>query len=83
MRHSVYLKLATVLIRADLRREEREWQRKVRRSSYELPWNNTHLLRDIGLEANGRPIGFSEPEVVTIERRVRHLRRVLSARILT
>lgn len=83
MRHSVYLKLATVLIRADLRREEREWQRKVRRSSYELPWNNTHLLRDIGLEAGGRPIGFSEPEVVTIERRVRHLRRVLSARIPT
>ncbi|WP_052880095.1 hypothetical protein [Vibrio coralliirubri] len=83
MRHSVYLKLATILIRADLRREEREWQRKVRRSSYELPWNNTHLLRDIGLEADGRSIGFSEPEVVTIERRVRHLRRVLSARIPT
>ncbi|ERM59479.1 hypothetical protein [Vibrio cyclitrophicus] len=83
MRHSVYLKLATVLIRADLRREEREWQRKVRRSSYDLPWNNTHLLRDIGLEADGRPISFSEPEVVTIERRVRHLRRVLSARIPT
>ncbi|WP_261885263.1 DUF1127 domain-containing protein [Vibrio pomeroyi] len=83
MRHSVYLKLATVLIRADLRREEREWQRKVRRSSYDLPWNNTHLLRDIGLEVDGRPIGFSEPEVVTIERRLRHLRRVLSARIPT
>jgi hypothetical protein len=42
-----------------------------------------HLLKDIGLEADGRPIGFSEPEVVTIERRVRHLRRVLSARIPT
>ena len=83
MRHSVYLKLATVLIRADLRREEQEWQRKVRRSSLDLPWNNAHLLRDIGLEADGRPIGFSEPEVVTIERRVRHLRRVLSARIPT
>ena len=83
MRHSVYLKLATVLIRADLRREEREWQRKVRRSSLDLPWYNTHLLRDIGFETDGRPIGFSEPEVVTIERRVRHLRRVLSARIPT
>jgi len=83
MRHSVYLKLATVLIRADLRREEREWQRKVRRNSLDLLWHNTHLLRDIGLEADGRPIGFSEPEVVTIERRVRHLRRVLSARIPT
>ncbi len=33
MRPQYILKLATVLIRADLRREEREWQRKVRRSS--------------------------------------------------
>ena len=38
MRHSVYLKLATVLIRADLRHEERAWKRKVRRSAYDLPW---------------------------------------------
>jgi len=83
MRHSVYLKLATVLIRADLRREDREWKRKVRRSAYDLPWENPHLLRDIGLEADGRPIGFSEPEAITIERRVRHLRRALSVRILT
>ncbi|MDN3614123.1 DUF1127 domain-containing protein [Vibrio gallaecicus] len=83
MRHSIYLKLATVLVRADLRREEREWQRKVRRSSFDLPWENKHLLRDIGLESDGRPIAFSEPEAVTIERRVRHLRRVLSARIPT
>lgn len=83
MRHSVYLKLATVLIRADLRREDREWKRKVRRSAYDLPWENAHLLRDIGLEVDGRPIGFSEPEAITIERRVRHLRRALSARILT
>ena len=83
MRHSIYLKLATVLVRADLRREEREWQRKVRRSSFDLPWENTHLLKDIGLESDGRPIGSSEPEAVKIERRVRHLRRVLSTRIPT
>ncbi|WP_261882592.1 DUF1127 domain-containing protein [Vibrio pelagius] len=83
MRHSVYLKLATVLIRADLRHEERVWRRKVRRSVYDLPWENPHLLKDIGLEVDGRPIGLSEPETVTIERRVRHLRRVLSARIPT
>ncbi len=84
MRHSIYLKLATALVYADLRREEREWKRKVRRSSYELPWENTHLLKDIGIEADGRPIGgHSEPEAVTVERCVRHLRRVLSARIVT
>lgn len=32
MRHSIYLTLATLLIKADLKREEREWQRTVRRS---------------------------------------------------
>ncbi|WGW00924.1 DUF1127 domain-containing protein [Vibrio sp. YMD68] len=83
MRHSVYLKLATLLVKADLKREEREWKRKIRRSSYDIPWENTHLLRDIGLETDGRPIGFSEPEAVKAERRVRHLRRVLSTRIPT
>lgn len=83
MSHSVYLKLATVLVKADLKREEREWKRKLRRSAYDIPWNNAHLLRDIGLEQDGRPIGFSEPDSVKAERRVRHLRRVLSARILT
>ena len=30
MRHSIYLKLATVLLKADLKREEKQWQRMVR-----------------------------------------------------
>ncbi|GAA5647122.1 MULTISPECIES: hypothetical protein [Vibrio] len=83
MSHSVYLKLATLLVRADLKREERVWKRKLRRSAHDLPWNNVHLLRDIGLEQDGRPVGMSEPDAVKAERRVRHLRRVLSARIPT
>jgi len=83
MSHSVYLKLATLLVRADLRREEREWKRKLRRSAYAIPWENTHLLKDIGLESDGRPIGVSEPDAVKAERRVRHLRRVLSTLIRT
>lgn len=45
MRHSIYLTLATLLIKADLKREEREWQRTVRRSSHDVPWTNVHLLR--------------------------------------
>lgn len=83
MHHSVYLKLATLLVKADLRREHQQWRRKIRRSALDLPWNNAHLLRDIGLEQDGRPIGFSEPDSVKAERRIRHLRRVLSARIPT
>jgi len=83
MSHSVYLKLATLLVKADLRREDRQWKRKLRRSAFDIPWNNEHLLRDIGLEKDGRPVGFSEPDSVKAERRIRHLRRVLSARIPT
>lgn len=83
MRHSLYLQLATVLVRADLRREERVWRAKVRRSVHAIPWDNAFLLRDVGLDVDGRPLGLSEPEAVTAERRVRHLRRVLSSRITT
>ncbi|WP_428771256.1 DUF1127 domain-containing protein [Vibrio sp.] len=83
MNHSIYLKLATLLVKVDLRREDRQWKRKLRQSAYQIPWHSAHLLKDIGLEQDGRPIGVSEPTAVTAERRVRHLRRVLSARIPT
>ncbi|CSC98210.1 Uncharacterised protein [Vibrio cholerae] len=55
MRQSIYLQLAVLLVRAELRREERVWKRKVRRSR----------------------------DAVVAERRVRHIRRVLAARIPT
>lgn len=84
MSHSVYLTLATLLIKADLKREERVWKRKIRRSVHDVPWHNTHLLRDIGLESDGRAIGTASlPDHVLVERRIRHIRRVLSARIPT
>ncbi|WP_375751256.1 DUF1127 domain-containing protein [Vibrio sp. HN007] len=84
MSHSVYLTLATFLIKADLRREEREWKKKIRKSVHDIPWHNAHLLRDIGLEADGRSVGTpSLPDHVIAERRVRHIRRVLNARIPT
>ncbi len=83
MRHSIYLKLATLLLKADLKREENEWQRKVRRSAHDIPWTNAHLLKDIGLDQDGRSTRASVPDTVKVERRVRHLRRMLTARIPT
>ncbi|GAB2637112.1 DUF1127 domain-containing protein [Vibrio panuliri] len=83
MNQSIYLKLATVLVKADLRREERAWKRRVRRSAHEIPWHNEYLLRDIGLDRDGRPLGKSVDPEVKAERRIRHLRRVLTSRILT
>lgn len=83
MSHSIYLKLATVLVKADVRREEKAWQRKVRRSSFDIPWGNEHLLRDIGLDNEGRPLNKTITPEVKVERRLRHLRRVLTLRIPT
>ncbi|MGR5236149.1 DUF1127 domain-containing protein [Vibrio alfacsensis] len=83
MRHSLYLQLATLLLKADLKREEKQWQRTVRRSSHNIPWSNIHLLRDIGLDKEGRSTQSSTPDAVKVERRVRHLRRALTSRILT
>ncbi|MEI8635031.1 DUF1127 domain-containing protein [Vibrio sp. PP-XX7] len=81
MRHSLYLSLATLLIRADLRREERRWKRKVR--ACDIPWGNAHLLRDIGLESNGYHIGECMPEEERVARRVRSIRRLILLRIPT
>ncbi|MFY2509626.1 DUF1127 domain-containing protein [Vibrio pectenicida] len=83
MSHSVYLKLATFLVKADLRLENRKWKRRVRRAAFHAPVNNSHLMRDIGLEADGRFIADTVPDNVKTERRIRHLRRVLSLRIST
>lgn len=84
MRHSIYIRLATVLLTVDLKREEREWRRSVRRLRSGIPWENAHLLRDIGLDTEGRPVGtLAEPPAVTAQRRARHLRRLVRSRILT
>ncbi|MGR5542643.1 DUF1127 domain-containing protein, partial [Vibrio campbellii] len=55
MRHSIYLKLAAWCVVADLKQEERAWKRRVRQSANELPFHSEHLLRDVGLDATGRP----------------------------
>jgi len=83
MSHSIYLKLAVIFVKADLRREEKLWKQSVRRTVYDIPWQNKHLLRDIGLESDGQTIGFSQPDHLVAERRVRHLRRVFRSRLVT
>ncbi|MGV2988691.1 DUF1127 domain-containing protein [Vibrio sp. E150_011] len=84
MRTSIYLTLATWLIKADLHHEEREWKRRYRRNAYQLPLYNEHLLRDIGLDSQGRPLGLVThvPSVVAT-RKARHLRRGLKSTIAT
>jgi hypothetical protein len=85
MRHSIYLSIAIWFIRADLRQEERAWKRKIRRSAYDIPWDNPHLLQDIGLEADGSPIDRNE--IMDKEKRLtcraRRIRRLMLRRITT
>ncbi|WP_264878021.1 DUF1127 domain-containing protein [Vibrio agarivorans] len=83
MRHSIYLKLAAWCVVADLKQEERAWKRRVRQSAHELPFHSEHLLRDVGLDATGRPLGRTETPKATAGRRVRHLRRILQSRMIT
>ncbi|TDM55223.1 DUF1127 domain-containing protein [Aliivibrio fischeri] len=83
MRHSIYLRLAILLIKADLAREEREWKRAVRKVQYEIPWGNEYLLKDIGLHLDGRTISDLEQPVFKAECQVRHLRRFIRLRIAT
>ncbi|MGL6258334.1 DUF1127 domain-containing protein [Vibrio sp. WXL210] len=83
MNHSIYLKLAAWCVLADLKQEERAWRRRVRKSRYALPLHSTHLLRDIGLDKDGRPLGCEQPPQAVAHRRIRHLRRILQSRITT
>ena len=84
MQQSLYLTLAVLFVRADIKREERRWRRQIRRVRYDIPWDNSHLLKDIGLELDGRVVGeCTLPDAIIAQRRVRHLRRVLTSRIPT
>ncbi|PKH07570.1 DUF1127 domain-containing protein [Moritella sp. Urea-trap-13] len=83
MRHSLYLNLAVFFVRADIRREERVWLAKTRRATSEIPLGNAYLLKDIGLNVDGRPLCSSAPRDVIAARRVRHLRRAFRVKIAT
>ncbi|CAH0526801.1 DUF1127 domain-containing protein [Vibrio hippocampi] len=83
MRTSIYLTLATCLIKADIHTQEREWKRRVRRNRYYLPLHSEHLMKDIGFDKTGRPLGDSKAPDIIAERKVRLLRRVLYARLTT
>ncbi|MCL9781395.1 DUF1127 domain-containing protein [Vibrio sp. S4M6] len=83
MRHSIYLKLAVLLVQADLRREEREYRKALRREAFLSPWQNEHLLKDIGLDREGRTTVVSVPVQVKAKRTVRLLRQSLHIRPVT
>ncbi|CAH0541147.1 DUF1127 domain-containing protein [Vibrio marisflavi] len=83
MRHSIYLKLAVLLVKADLRREEREYKKAIRREAYFIPYQNQHLLKDIGLDKEGRANTISMPIQAKAKRTVNLLRQSVEARPIT
>ncbi len=83
MRDSIFIQLATLLIKADIYREDSAWKRRVKRSQNNPPWNDAYLLKDIGLSQQSSDTVENERPSFTVERRVRHLRRLIRTRIPT
>ncbi|GAM64284.1 hypothetical protein JCM19232_954 [Vibrio ishigakensis] len=80
MRESVLIKLATGLIYLDIKHQEHQWKAARRRHSYISHWNNAHLLRDIGLDSEGRA---THGKVMSAEHKVKLLYRALRWRTTT
>ena len=78
MKKSLYIKLATLLIKTDIIREKRNKNRMVN----SLPLHSDYLLKDIGVTKEGYIPETGEPDCVKAKRRVRRIKRVLNVRIL-
>jgi uncharacterized protein YjiS (DUF1127 family) len=83
MRHSLYIKLASILVIADVKSEQKRWQKRVRRAQYELPYYSKHLLSDVGLDQEGYAIQAPTAAKKAAERRVQLLRYVIKSRLVT
>ncbi|MEH6531812.1 hypothetical protein L4D77_08815 [Photobacterium frigidiphilum] len=81
MRQSVYLHLAVLLIRLDIHREHEVFRRERCRILANLPHLSQHVLKDIGVERDGRmKVGLS---TTPAERKVYNLRRRFKSRLIT
>lgn len=81
MRQSVYLHLAVLLIRLDIHREHEAFRRDRRRILANLPHLSQHVLKDIGVERDGRmKVGLTSSPA---ERKVYNLRRRFKSRLIT
>lgn len=81
MRQSVYLRIAVLLIRLDVHREDAAWRREHRRITIHLPHFSAHMLQDVGVGKDQR----IAHNLVSTEatRMARHLRREYKSRLIT
>lgn len=72
MRQSVYLRLAVLLIRLDVQREEAHWRRQHSRVRVHMPNLSQHLKQDIGIAKDSRiEIAFPADKAGRLARRLR------------
>ncbi|GAB3525677.1 MULTISPECIES: hypothetical protein [Photobacterium] len=81
MRQSVYLRIAVLLVRLDVHREDAAWRRAHRRIRLDIPHLSEHLLQDIGVGKDYRVENYLLSDKAG--RMIRHLRREYKSRLVT
>ena len=82
MRHSIYILLATTLIKADIKHELRLRRKLLRLIKVDLNLS-AHMLMDIGINPDGFAVGERFTSAQKARRIVRYLRHIKSAEIIT
>jgi len=83
MRQSLFIILATTLIKADIHNESRKKRKLQRAERVKYLYFNAHLMRDIGLQPDGFFVGEKFPASLKAKRTVRHLRHFYAIKIKT
>ncbi len=83
MHHSLYLKIASLFVLADLKSQQRKWHQRSQRLSFHAPYASKHLLKDIGLEESGFANAVKVATIQQAKRRVKLLRYLMRSRLAT
>lgn len=83
MRQSIYLILATTLIKADIQNELRKKRKLLCPIRVDHLYFSDHLLRDVGIQSDGFVVGERFPPTVIARRTVRYLRHLQYIKINT
>jgi len=83
MRQSLYIIIATALIKADINNELRKSRKLQRVQCYPDLNLSVNLLRDIGLSPDGFDVGEKFPPAIKATRTVRYLRHIHHFKIST
>ena len=74
MRPSIYILLATLLIKADIYNEIRKKEKRLRPQQVDSQYLTTHMMRDIGIQSDGFIVGERFPSAMKAHRTVRYFR---------